>query len=147
MTKLSQEDFLQGIVDSEELAIPDGQKAEFKERLKQSLELTSLAITAKVNDVRGDHEHTFTAARILTDLRPIFEYDNISSSIGKPAATVINHMLKIEYLKGHELKEMFFALDTQDITDLRAVLRRADSKALALKALIEKAGIPYLEAE
>lgn len=147
ITKLSQEDFLQAVVDSEELAVPNEEKSAFKTRLKQCLELPSVAITSKVNDVRTDHEHTFRAARILTDLRPIFGYDNVESSVGKPAAAVISHMLKIEYMEGHELKEMFFALDVQDVADLRAVLRRADAKGIALKALADKAQIPYLEAE
>src|SRR5438132_4830487 len=47
ITKLSQEEFLQALADSEEFAIADDQKPAFKHRLKQGLELPSLAITSK----------------------------------------------------------------------------------------------------
>jgi hypothetical protein len=115
-----------------------------RERLERFLRLDGpLAITSKALGVLTDHEHIFVGARILTDVRSVFK-DNVEEP---PAGAVIVHMLGVHYHEGHSHKEIFFALDTQDLKQLRESIDRASKKEEALKEMLSRAGVQYLGVE
>lgn len=127
--------------DIEELGLSQDQQGQLKERLLEFLSIKSLAVTAKAANVMTSHERIFRKARILTDVRPIFEEDDS----GHPAAAVVIHMLKITYQQNDGDAHFFVALDTEDVRKLRDVLNRADKKAANLQSLLEATNVPYLE--
>ena len=100
----------------------------------------SLGVTAKALDVLTEHHKIFCKARILSDIRPVF-----SVNMKEASAAVIIHNLQLGFHKNGEHEDVYIALDTEDVQKLREVLERAEEKAVALKALISKAELPYLE--
>jgi hypothetical protein len=96
----------------------------------------------KAMDVVLDHSHVFFHAKILTDIRPVFNTKGDSID-----AAVIVHNLRIHYEEDSDHKDFYVALDTSDIQELREVLDRADTKAKCLQGLVKKSGVSYLDAE
>jgi hypothetical protein len=113
-------------------------------RLQILLEFSNLGVAIKASDILTEHNHVFCGARILSDIRPVFaEQPNAAS------ASVIIHNLQIGF---HDSgtgahREFYVALDTGDLGILKKVLARAEQKTLALKAMLEKANVPYVGPE
>jgi hypothetical protein len=106
----------------------------FKERLRGFLDIGQLALAAKSNVLRFEHERTLHGIRILTDARPIF-----GSDVEKPPeAIAIGHMLKLSYHRGGRLEEEFFALDEEDLQMLKKAVDRAELKANSLRTMLTK---------
>jgi hypothetical protein len=101
----------------------------------------SIGVTARALNVMTDHGRVFIDARILTDCRPVFRSDPRKP----PAAAVIVHTLKIGYRADHEDKEFFVALDSSDIAQLEALIKRAKMKENALKLSLRPSKMPILE--
>jgi len=115
----------------------------FGSRLVSLLSLDSLDVAGKANNLLFEHEHTLREARIVTDIRPVFG-ENPEDS---PAGAIIVHMLKLGYYDGSVYRNLFVALDTSDIRLLQDLLARANSKAEALKSVLEAAKVPYVDVE
>jgi hypothetical protein len=112
-------------------------------RIKELLEFdTSVAVSFKAADVMTAHEHVFCNARILSDIRPVF-----ADSMEVPGAAVIVHNLKIGFHNKTDGKhvEFYVALDVDDIRELKEIVERAEQKTAALKAVIAKSELLYLE--
>jgi hypothetical protein len=60
---------------------------------------------------------------------------------------MIVHNLKIRYYEDSQLKEMFFALDDNDLIELRKVLDRAENKSKQLAKIISKCDIQHFQAK
>lgn len=119
-------------------------KSRLANRLTQLLEIEKpLGITAKANDILTEHEHVFCTARILTDIRPIYQADLAST----PSEAVITHTLKLTYHHDREHKEFYVALDSDDLQTLKAAIERAEFKEQGAKSLLSKANVLYLNAE
>jgi hypothetical protein len=112
----------------------------FKERLAKFVSLESLNVVfAKAKELQLEAERILCDARILTDLRPVF-----GSNVGDyPSAMIIVHTLKLGYHDSDAVKhkEMFIALDSEDIVKLKDVLIRAEEKTKTLKSKLDAAGI------
>lgn len=113
----------------------------FKGRLVQLLNIKSPRLVAKAHEILLEHSQTFSSARVLSDIRPVFG-NNVADS---PEAAVIVHMLNIVYFKGGERNEFVVALDTKDIPYLMDVLERAKGKTDSLKAAIGSTNMIYLD--
>jgi len=107
------------------------------ERILESGE--SLSITSKASELLSENERRFCPenCRVLSDIRPIF----LGAPSGSPAASVIQHVLKIAYHEGDNLKEFFVTLDASDIRTLQDHLHRAIVKEDSLRSLMEEKGI------
>ena len=133
---------LQSLDDNEIKSLINESNAErFKQRFIRLLTIETLVVGAKALGVLQENHNSFSSARILTDIRPVFGL-NVSDA---PRAAVILHMLNLTYNQSGEIKEFFVALDTTDVKALREVLDRADTKSESLKALIGRSGITYLD--
>ncbi len=120
--------------------VPQENAAAFKSRLGRFLNLAALSVVAtKAKELQEDVEKVFCEARILTDLRPVFGSD-VS---GGPIAMIVVHTLKLSYHEGArgELKEIFIGVDSDDISKLKQILERAESKAKSLTSRLQEAGI------
>jgi hypothetical protein len=131
------------VEDAKTSAVPVEQQTALQSRLTQLLDLkSSLGLTSKALDVLTDAERVYYSAKILTDVRPIF--DEVGTRI---EAAVIVHNLRIHFGKDSEHRDFVVALDTSDVAKLREVLDRADAKAKSLQAMLDAAKVSYLEVE
>lgn len=146
---LSNEEMAQSIAEAafdeqtEEFPITEADRNILTDRLaKLFLLKPSLGLTSKALGLLTDAEHLFYAARILTDVRPIFNEEGETVE-----AAVILHNLVLHYGENDDHKDFCITLDTNDIKTLREVLDRADNKAKALESLMKRSGMSYLGLE
>jgi hypothetical protein len=126
----------------EELAL--GSEASNKLKTLLTFAFTSipaLEVAAKARNLLFSYDNTYQYAVVLTDLRPIFKQNP-----PEPAAALIVHTLKLTvYGPDGETDEKYIALDPVDLKQLIGVLQRAVRKEDALKKLVEKSELQYLE--
>jgi hypothetical protein len=128
---------------SKEFPIEEGDRKILKDRLARIFDgRKGLSITMKAMGVVADQDHLFLNARILTDIRPVFNESGDSVD-----AAVIVHNLRIHYGVDRDHKDFYVVLDTGDIQALRDVLDRADAKAKCLQGLLKTSDISYLDVE
>jgi hypothetical protein len=87
-----------------------------------------LAIAAKGEQLAYVREKLFTQARIVTEIRPVF--DEAGKEILR---AVVSHELVIDYYQGQEGKRIQIGLDAADVIQLRRACERAERKAAAIK--------------
>ena len=129
---------------SEEFPINEADRDILKDRLEKLflLKTAAFGLTSKAVGLLTDADRLFYTARILTDVRPIFNEEG-----DEVQATVIMHNLVLHYGENDKHKDFFITLDTNDVKVLREVLDRADNKAKALESLMKRSGISYLGLE
>lgn len=120
--------------------ISESNRSVLKQRLKQLFEAqTSLKLTAKAGGVASDFERVFYNARIMTDVRPVFD---ASGTVVEAAAII--HNLVIHFGEDSDHRDFYVALDVQDLEALRETLERASKKANTLRALLGYTKVSYL---
>ncbi len=129
---------------SRRLRSPTEDRESFQARLLELLNIERLDVIARAGGLIFENEHSLRQARIVTDVRPVFERENPQAP---PRGAVIVHTLKISYWADDGLKEFFVALDTKDVGDLVKQLARANDKADSLRSVLEAAKVRYVGAE
>lgn len=125
---------------TEGLAFSEYDRARFGDRLALLLDVESISVESKAVDVQYDNERTFHSARIVTDIRPIFGSDPQEP----PTGAVIVHMLRITYRERNRTRDLFVALDSEDVGTLSELAKRAHSKATSLKSFLAGTELPYM---
>lgn len=111
---------------------------DFKNRLTALLTIDSISVSVKAQSLKAEYQRTFCTARIVTDVRPVYGSD--ISSI--PSAAMIIHMLRISYHdESTQVREVYIAMDSDDVNALREILDRADVKAKSLEKLLQSAKV------
>ena len=100
----------------------------------------TLGVTSKAFDVMTEQERIYCHSRILSDIRPVFT-ENPETADG----AVIIHNLQIAFHRCGEHEEIYIALDTNDLQQLKQVVERAEKKTAALQAMLKTSHVPYLE--
>lgn len=95
-----------------------------------------ITISIKASGLAYAHQHLMINARLITDVRPVFDVsgENI-------VETVIAHTLALEYTDYFEKKMITFALDSQDVISLRSQCERAERKARATLEALQRADL------
>jgi hypothetical protein len=128
---------------SDEFPIDESDRDILKDRLARLFALkASLGLTTKALDILTDAQHLFYTAKILTDVRPVFNEEGTAIE-----AAVIIHNLMIHYGDAGDHKNFFVNLDTKDIKELREVLERAEAKEKAVRTLLQHSEVSYLDVE
>jgi|GEM_PF-5404722 len=111
------------------------------ERLATVLAVPSVEISGKARSVIQDHANVFCAARVFTDLRPVFTEHEL-----RPQAGVIVHQLKLSYHTGADgdIEQFFLTIDAEDLRSLRDSLDRATRKEQQLEQAIGTSGMMVL---
>lgn len=130
--------------DSGESKLSPEELATFEDRLARLLDVGRFHDTARAGELLLENEHSLLEARIVTDLRPVFERDHPEAV---PKGALVVHMLKIVFRADNTTKNFFVALDTNDVRELMEQLERADAKAESLKAILGGAGVSYIDAK
>lgn len=102
----------------------------------------TVGTTVKAGRILTQHERIFCGARILSDLRPIYHFEVNE----KPDAAVVIHMLKITQRdnSGHR-NDIYFAMDSNDLVQMRETIERAMAKETTLKNLLKDSGVVVLD--
>ncbi len=130
----------QDVSESEDLNLPGDSRPAYAARLATLIRIPVLVSTARAMEVVAEHDKVFHAARILTDVRPVFGPD---PSTGVKMAAVVATM-KLEYHPGGRsaIESVFVALDRGDLEHLRDVLDRALTKMDSLSRLMKESDVP-----
>ena len=121
------------------LAVSNEHKAVVITKLTSLLSLSTLERDSKIEQLKADHQIIFSDAKILTDLRPVFDEPK-----EPPIGAILTHALKIIYHESGEHKELYFALDAEGVRTLQKIAERAADKMCSLQALLKSANIPDL---
>ncbi len=136
-------DDVEGLIESGHIKGLKTKKPVFRDRLIRLLKSEALYYSSKAINVLQDHEHVFVSGRVIVDWRPIF-----SRSIDQhPNAGVIVHMMGIHYHDVDQHKEIFMALDDEDLQSLKIAIERAQHKAKAMRSVLSKAGVNLISSE
>jgi len=117
---------------------PDQQRLE--STFRRLFGIHPLSMIAKAKDLLYDHENTFCDARVITDIRPVFDTDVKQV----PTEAAVTHTLKIEYHRGTKHTEIHIAVDMDDIDYLMSILWRAKEKSETLSGMLGKVGLAKL---
>jgi len=100
-----------------------------------------LVISGKAAMLGHAHQRIFLEARIITDVRPVF-----NSNADRVLESLIIHTLLINYYDGaEETRRIEFALDANDVANLRRLCDRAEGKSTVLKAALKD--LPWVTTE
>lgn len=117
----------------------------FEGILAEVLEIESFELTAKAISLGYEQDHIVHGVpRVLTDIRPIFNSDPEEVSV---RGAMVMYTLKVEYHEGSEVRELFAALNAEQVDGLIQALERAKAKAESLKHALGDSPIRYVEAE
>jgi hypothetical protein len=117
-------------------------RALIEARLKSLLSIEPVMLSARAFNVQHEYEHVFRTARIVTDIRPVFDHAGATVT-----AALIVHSLKISFVHNSEVQDVVFAMDDEDLAELKKVLERAETKSLTLEKLVNSIGVPYFESK
>lgn len=126
--------------------LEDSTRATFEERLSSLLASKSLnVLEAKARELKMQDERLMIEARVVTDLRPVFDKEIGDASLGM----IITHSLKIRFVEsGSDMyRDMYFAMDADDIRNLKTAIERAERKINALKNSLGAAQIRIVDLE
>src|SRR5260370_19616168 len=124
---------------SRDLAVSDDDKPAVTAKLTSLLGLNTLERASKIEQLKADHHSIFYDAKILTDLRPVFDQPT-----EQPIGAIVTHTLKIIFHEAGEHKELYFALDADDVLTLKKIADRAADKMSSLQNVLKTANIPDL---
>lgn len=110
------------------------------ERLARLLSIPSATLNSKALSLASEAQKTFSSARIFTDVRPVF-----GEEISDPSAAVIVHTLRIEFVENNDDRQLFLALDGDDLDAISKVVDRAREKEKALKSFLSKSSLSVVD--
>lgn len=96
-------------------------------------ELDVVVLTSKALDLSYEYSHLLQRARILTDLRPVFDQDGTALK-----GAVIAHTLLLRYDDIEGEHTLSVAVDEQDILSIQRQCERALKKAVTIQAHLEQ---------
>lgn len=122
--------------------IKAGKKDIFENRLLFLLENKQIYYASKAQDLITEYSNIFLTSKIASDIRPVFDIDVDQN----PKGALIVHNLHIHYQSDTESdhKDLFLALDINDIQLLKNTLERAEKKQISLQNILKSSGITNL---
>ena len=112
-----------------------------REPFKDLLSLDNVKIVAKALDLHYDYANLFQSARVVTDIRPLFDDDGT-----KIKAAVVSFTLRLYFDNREGDHSLSLALDEADVQELMKQCERALVKAKTAKSLMERNRMPILVA-
>jgi hypothetical protein len=141
-------DYVDVIIRSLKLApshsVSEGEIQRFKQLLIDFLRAKdAFGLSLRANLLQTQSERNFVRARIISDIRAVFDEEELN----KPIGSVICHDLKIEFSEAGIKKEFFVGLDSSELDELGLAVARAKDKTEILIDILRKAEIPYIRAD
>ncbi len=123
--------------------LPEPDRAKLTSYINRLLDKPGLRVSAKAWDLATEYEHIFLEARILTDVRPVFD----AADDDTPAAAVVVDTLKLDYYDpaGHT-HSLHLVLDRDDLEELAATATRALRKTDGMSEFLATSRLPSWKA-
>lgn len=120
-------------------------KGQFHDRLSYLIKCKQIYYSYKANHLATEYGNVFLSSRIATDIRPVFSA-NLEDA---PRAAMVIHNLHIHFQSDEEdkHKDIFFALDSDDLKTLKNAIIRAEQKEIGLKKVFENSGMINTETQ
>jgi len=99
----------------------------------------NIRITAKARNIIQENKNNFKKARILSDIRLVFDGDLDETE----KVAVVIHNLKIDYTNRSKPKEFFVSLDLSDLKKMKDVIERAIEKDNIIRT--NKHGLNFID--
>jgi hypothetical protein len=147
---LSPEEVVTKIDSSIETEAPEVWKQQHQEKWRQARERIVSALKAisvespisiqhKARELTYSHQHVLLGARLITDLRPVFD-----AGATRINTMVLTHVLSVDYQDGQTVKRIEFALDAGDVAKLRQSVERAQQKTETARKLLEDKSVALI---
>jgi hypothetical protein len=131
-----------GVAEYIDLEPGSEERARLEKFLRTILESPgNFGVSRKVQYVGVEYQHPFLDARILTDMRPVFSVDGLEIP-----TSVIVHSLRITTQEAQTERSSYFALDRDDLLQLRELIDRALKKEGVLREKLAAAGLTVVRA-
>ena len=91
----------------------------------------------KSRELEFSHQNILYGSRIITDIRPVF--NKLGDGV---VEAIVAHSLIVEYSEGSQTRRIEFAMDTDDMLELRRACERAELKTATLSSSLEKLNWP-----
>lgn len=107
-------------------------------RVKALVEARCVRLTTRAMDLAFDYTNLLRNARIITDIRPVFDLAGHTIE-----AAVVSYTLRIHYFSDDGEHELSIAMSESDVAEFREQCDRAIRKAATAKTTMEnRCGIP-----
>jgi hypothetical protein len=93
-----------------------------------------IAIQAKAEQLSLAHRNVLVDARLLTDVRPVF-----NSGGDRVIEALISHVLLLGFTEADEIRTLEISLDADDVARLKRLCERAETKAITLRKALGEA--------
>lgn len=136
-------DLLEAIKESDNKEIQTTNAAELailESKFKSLLTIRPLSTLAKAHELRGDFANIFWDAKVISDIRPVWDEDVKVP----PDGVVITQTLKLKYGDVESPKELYLNMNEEDIELLISVLMRAQQKRATLESLAKESWMKIL---
>jgi hypothetical protein len=125
-------EFLDGIKKQSDPPVSEDELKNLGARVRSLLQIENLQNLGKAINLQREGERLYCGSRIISDLRPVFG-EEVKD---EPEAVVLMHTLKLSYHENGEHRSFFLILDEADLSNLRSVIERAQTKSETLNAFI-----------
>jgi len=136
-------DLLEAIKESDNKEIQTTNVAELailESKFKSLLTIRPLSALTKAHELRGDFANVFWDAKVISDIRPVWDEDvNVP-----PDGVVITQTLKLKYGDLEGPRELYLNMNEEDIELLISVLMRAQQKRDTLESLAKESWMKIL---
>jgi len=138
------DEFVEGLMSDEDIRKLDGDLEGFREFISRALTIDTLRLVARGLLVMAERERHYCKAKVLTDIRPVFEFDVAKT----PSTVVLAHTLKLSYHETDlETRDFYVALDSRELRELKEHLDRALAKEGSITSFLEAKGVRLIKME
>lgn len=139
----SSEELARMIGESDSLELEPAARTALSDQLLGVLSLAPIARAGRGINVLSEQQNMLTRARIMSDVRPLFEED----ATELPRGAVILHTLVLDFKDGRSDETLVVALDRTDLESLRDGVARALDKDDTLRRWLAAAGVNRFDVE
>ena len=111
-------------------------------RLTSVLSCWAITLVARAQSLLSEYDRSFLDARILSDIRPVFDQRDDQQVDG----AVVVHSLRLRFSE-EQAKSAVYAMTTADLRTLQRQVDRAITKAQRLEELVRAIPLPFIELE
>jgi hypothetical protein len=129
---------------SRDLDLEDHERAQLHARAAALLATSVFSSSGVATDLQTQNPRNYQSARIVTDLRPVFE-DNVTI---EPKGAVIVETLQIQtWTREGVSEQIFVSMDEHDLRQLKRTVERALEKTETLRRFLAEKSLAYFELE
>ena len=128
--------------ESADLDLPSDVRTQLRSRMEDILATDALKSTAIAVELLTQHDRNYQTARVLTDIRPVFQSDVHD----RPNGTVIVETLQLQtWDREGNSETLYIAMDKADLLELKSVIDRALEKTDTIDKWLGAQGIARFE--